>query len=274
MKIFIKYNLFGFLFAFSLLVFLNNVLAQEQKKYGMQSLKSNPIEKEEDSKKLEEVQEEEEPQKDKLTPLTIKESLIKIDDLEKWNHLDEAALANTDKEVSSLIYIIESDRSAVPPQGLFLAAKALADKNLMEQAALYYLVGQLRLTFDMQRWPSVQNKDDIERKSEDSKKTSDQSAPNLDMPPRIDNPHAGIKNLSDMVGSPIISWLVKNPARMNTVLAKARIWDASAKYAYLPDYDLTEPIEFEKWERTLKRVREKYFEQMSILTKAMERIKR
>jgi hypothetical protein len=274
MKIFIKYNLFGFLFAFTLLAFLNNGVAQEQKKYGMQSLKSNPLEKEEDSKKLEKPEEEAEPPKDKLTPLTIKESLIKIDDLEKWSHLDEAALANTDKEVARLIYIIESDRGAVPPQGLFLAAKSLADKNLMEQAALYYLVGQLRLTFDMQRWPSVQNKDDIERKSEDSKKTSDQSAPNIDKPPRIDNPHAGIKNLSDMVGSPIISWLVKNPARMNDVLAKVRVWDANAAYAYLPDYDLTEPIEFEKWEKALKKVRERYFAHMSSLTKAMERIKR
>jgi hypothetical protein len=274
MKIFIKYNLFGLLFAFSLLAFLSNGTAQEQKKYGMQSLKSNPIEKGEDSKKLDEIEEETELPKDKLLPLTIKESLVKIDDLEKWGHLDEAALANTDKEVSRLIYIIESDRGAVPPQGLFLAAKALADKNLMEQAALYYLAGQLRLAFDMQRWPSVQNKDDIKRKSEDNKKSSDQSAPNLDKPPRIDNPHAGIKNLSDMVGSPIISWLVKNPARMNAVLAKVRIWDASASYAYLPDYDLTEPIEFEKWERTLKRVREKYFEHMSSLTKAMERVKR
>ena len=261
--------------SFSVGGFVQSSYAQEQKPYGMQSLKAKPATHEKRGEEFEtEPQSEKEPLYEPLIPLSPMDSLIEIEDLEKWDHLNEAALANNDADIKKLIHLIESDRGAVPPQGLFLAAKSLADRNLMERAAVYFTVGQLRLAFDMQRWPSVKNKEDIERKKIDAKKTFDQSAPNQDTPPRIDNPHIGIQNLSSGIGQPIIAWMLKDPARMSRVLNQARVWDAASPYAYLPDYDLTEPIEFEKWEKILKRVRETYFARMDKIMKAMERVKR
>lgn len=254
---------------------INHAHAQQQKPYGMQTLKAKPSQA--DTPKL--TSEENGPEAEKepvykpLIPLSPKDALVEIEDLEKWNHLDKAALASSDIDIKNLVHIIESDRGSVPPQGLFLAAKSLADRNLMEQAAIYFTVGQLRLAFDMQRWPSIQNQDDIKRNSEDDKKTSDQSTPNTDTPPRMDNPHAGIQNLSTAVGQPIISWMLKDPARMNKVLNQARVWDAGSQYSYLPEYELTAPFAFEKWEKTLKKVRKTYFERMNNVVKAMEHVK-
>lgn len=274
MKIFTKFIYVVFVHLCALSFFAHSSYAQQQKQYGMQSLKPKPLETTEP--KLEDVEPEPElePAYKPLIALSPKDALIKPEDLERWTHLNEVALAHSDSQIKKLIHIIESDRGAVPPQGLFLAAKSLADRNLIEQAAVYFSVGQLRLAFDMQRWPSVQNKDDLKRKDEDAKKTSDQSAPNQDTPPRIDNPHSGIQSLSHAIGQPIISWMLKDPAQMNKVLNQARTWDASSNYLYLPDYDLTEPIAFEKWERTLKKVRETYFERMNKIMKAMEHVKK
>ncbi len=270
-------NQLKYIFIFLLaLGFGYHAKAQQQNPYGMQSLKPKPPEPETKAPSVEEdvpPKPESEPAYKPMLPLTPKESLFKVDDLEKWTHLDEAALSHNDKDIKNLIHIIESDRGAVPPQGLFLAAKSLADSNFMEQAAVYYFVGQLRLAFDMQRWPSVQNKDDLEKNEEDSKKIQDQVAPHHDAPPRIHNPHIGIQNLSNGIGQPIIAWILKDPQRMDKVLNQVRIWDAASPYAYLPDYDLSDPIAFDKWEKTLKKVREIYFERMTNLMKAMERVK-
>jgi len=206
-------------------------------------------------------------------PLKPEDALIKIDDLEEWNHLSEVALAESNQDIKKIIYLIESDRGSVPPQGLILAAKSLFDKGLKEQAALYFIVGQLRLSFDTVRWPSTPNKNDVKRLGEDSKKTSDQSAPNLDKEPRIDDPHQGLKNLTSGLGEPIISWMIKDTRRMNMILNKARDWDVSTPYAYLPNYSLNDPVPFEKWPKLLTRVRESYFSEMTKMVKAMERVK-
>lgn len=206
--------------------------------------------------------------------LSPKDALVKPEDLEKWDHMSDAALAHNPLEIQALIHLIESDRGAVPPQGLFLAAKSLADRNLMEQAAVYYFVGQLRLNFDAARWPPVQNKDDVERRALESRKSPDQAAPNLESEPRIDNPHQGIKSLGDQIGAPIISWVLKDPERMNKMIKQVREWDVSSPYAYLPDYSLTEPISFEKWDKLLVGTRENYFTQMIKWAKMMSKVRR
>lgn len=207
-------------------------------------------------------------------PLSPKDALVKPEDLEKWNHMTEAALANTPVEIEALIHIIESDRGAVSPQGLFLAAKSLADKKMMQQAALYYFVGQLRLSFDEARWPATTNKEDVQRRAQENKKSPDQAAPNLESAPRIDDPHQGIKSLSNQIGAPIISWVLKDKARMDKMIKQVKDWDASCVYAYLPDYDLSEPAPFEKWEKLLERTREDYFTQIIQWSNVMSKVRR
>lgn len=274
MKLVSKSGFFAVLWAFMLFLFSDPCQAQQQKPYGMQSIRLKPVEESKPSAPPEEAKTEvEEEPYAPLTPLPIDDALVKVEDLEKWDHLDEAALSHSQKDVSNLIHIIESDRGAVPPQGLFLAAKSLADKNMMEQAAVYFFVGQLRLSFDMQRWPAIENADDLKRKAEDDKKSPEQAAPNRDAPPRIENPHTGIERLAASLGQPIIAWALKDPQRFSEILDKVKSWDAASPYAYLPEYDLTEPVAFEKWERILKKVRDTYFKRMSNLAKAMERIK-
>jgi len=206
--------------------------------------------------------------------LLPKDALVKPEDLEKWDHLDEAAFATSDLDVQKLLHIIESDRGAVPPQGLFLAAKSLSDHRMMEKAALYYFTGQLRLQFDTQRWPPTANADDVKRIEQDNKKSADQMAPNRDTTARVDNAHAGIQGLGNEIGSPIIAWVMKDPKRMDAMLKQVKQWDASAPYGYLPDYDLPEPVAFDKWEKILGRVRTSYFAELTTLLDAMKQMKR
>ena len=225
---------------------------------------------------------EEEPEQEEAAPptapvykaLSPKDALVKPEDLEKWDHMSEAALANSPTDIKALIYLIESDRGAVPPQGLFLAAKSLSDKNLMEQAAVYYFVGQLRLGFDIARWPAAANKSDVERLAAESKKSPDQATPNIESEPRMDDPHQGIKNLADQIGAPIISWVLKDPARMDKMIKQVKEWDISSPYAYLPDYDLTEPVAFTKWDKLLTKERETYFTQIIAWAKVMSKVRR
>lgn len=257
------------------LMMSGSAYAQQSGYVGMHHLKTNPA----PAKPPVEEKPASEPEDD--TPalpvyksLMPKDALVKQEDLEKWDHMSEAALAHSDLEIQKLVHIIESDRGAVPPQGLFLAAKSLADKGLMEQAAVYYFVGQLRLEFDMARWPAIQNKDDVKRRAVDQKKSPDQVAPNLDSAPRIDNPHSGIKNLGDQIGAPIISWVLKDPSRMDKMIKQVKEWDVSSPFEYLPDYDLTDPVPFEKWDKLLTRTRDTYFAQLIEWSKMMAKVRR
>lgn len=206
-------------------------------------------------------------------PLSVKDSLVKMEDLEKWSHLDEAALAQNNDDLRKLVHLIESDRGAVPPQGLFLTAKALSDKHMMELSALYYFVGQLRLSFDMARWPPQKNPDDVKRLAEDAKKTPDQAAPNRDTSPRMNDLHQGVKILADSIGQPIIAWTMKDQSRMSAVIKRVREWDASAPYAYQTGYDVGTPVPFETWGKLLDKTRDDYFSYLQTMMKAMEKVR-
>lgn len=249
--------------------------AQQQQSVGMHHLTPKPALQQIPSTEPTEAESsnQDQPTAPVYKPLTPKEALVEPDDLEKWSHLDEAASAYSKENIAKLVHIIESDRGAVPPQGLFLAAKALSDSKHMEQAALYFFAGQLRLTFDVTRWPPRANKEDIKRLTEGNKKTEDQSAPNRDTSPRINNPHTGVSELANSIGSPILAWAMKNPKRLDNTLNKVREWDISAPYAYDPGYTVGESIPFEKWENTLTKVRTSYFSRMNELTKALGKMK-
>lgn len=246
--------------------------AQQSGYVGMHHLKPKPAPVE----PAPVVEDKPEPEDTKPTyaPLSLKEALVKPEDLERWDHMSEAALANSPLQIQKLVHLIEADRGTVPPQGLFLAAKSLADNDLMEQAAVYYFVGQLRLNFDMERWPSTQNKEDVKRIAEQSKKSPDQVAPNSDSTPRIQNPHQGMNSLGDQIGAPIISWVIKDPARMDKMIKQVKEWDISSPYEYDPGYELSEPVPFEKWGKLLEKTRDDYFMQMIQWAKLMSKVRR
>lgn len=259
--------------AFMICLLSGTSFAQQTPYVGMHHLKPKPAQPAPEEKKPEVTEAEEEIALPVYKPITAKDALIKQEDLETWNHLDEAATSYSELDVQKLVHLIESDRGAVPPQGLFLAAKALTDRGLMEQAAVYFFVGQLRLTFDKARWPTRDNEDDVKRLSEDNKKSEDQQSPNRSYTPRTDNPHQGIEDLANMIGAPIMSWMMKDQQRIGQVMRLVRQWDSSCTYAYLPDYDLTEPVAFEKWAKILVQTREDFFAQMESLSKAMSKVR-
>lgn len=267
-----------------LVVITTNAASAQQSGYiGMHHLKPKPAPTNTPPEKAAEVPEEKTTEIPKnedhtdvpvYTALPPEDALVEPEDLEEWNHIGDAALAHNDVDIQNLIRLVESDRGAVPPHGLFLISKSLADRNRMEQAALYYFVGQLRLNFDVARWPPTPDPEDIKRRQENSQKSPDQAAPNLESKPRIYNPHQGIQSLADQIGGPIISWILKNPDRMTETIKNVKSWDESAPYSYLPDYDLTEAVPFQKWKKLLVRTRETFFDQMTAWTNIMSKIKR
>lgn len=264
--------------AFMAILSLSNMSWAQQSGYvGMHHLKPKPApvapvepDIEDETKPVED----ETPTLPVYKAISTKDALIKPDDLETWDHINEAALATTKADLEKLIHTIESDRGAVPPQGLFFAAKSLYDAGQKEQAAIYYFVGQLRLSFDMARWPSTPNKDDVAKREMESKKSPDQATPNSNKAPRLDNPHRGLKNLASHIGEPIISWALKDTARIDKILKAVKEWDESAPYAYLPNYDLSEPAPFEKWDKLLAKSRSAYFTHMMSWSKMMAKVRR
>jgi len=203
-------------------------------------------------------------------PLSVKDALVKPEDLKTWDKLSLAATAQNKKDVADLLYILDHDRGEIPPQGLFFAAQSLARAGDMEHAAIYCLAGQLRLEFDIARWPAQPDRAYEERKNINAKKTEDQAQP-VTKSPALKSPHEHIMSLSSTVSVPVFEWLLKDPKRLATALDKAENWDLSAPYAYDPGYELPAPVPFEEWTKLLPQTRATYFSRMRNLQHNLEK---
>lgn len=209
----------------------------------------------------------------KRDPLPLEKALVKLEELKEWSHLSDVAVAQTPEDVKKIVMLIEENRGEVPPQGLFLAAKSLADQKKMEEAALYFFAAQLRMMFDVSRWPPRATKEELEAILKEEKKTSDQKSPSANSAPQVKNPHAFLSELGRQIGSPIIKWTIANPDRLDKVLADVKAWDESAPYLYLPGYDVGEAVPFEQWEKSLPKIRALYFERMGAVSKGLRTVK-
>ena len=209
----------------------------------------------------------------KREPLPLEKALVKLEELKAWPHLSDVAVAQSPEDVKKIVALIEEDPGAVPPQGLFMAAKALADQQKMEEAALYFFAAQLRMMFDVSRWPPRATKEELEAILKESKKNEDQKIPSANSAPKIKNPHAFLSELARQTGSPIIKWTVANPDRLDKVLKEVKAWDESAPYLYLPGYEVGEATPFEQWEKSLPQIRALYFERMVAVSKGIRVVK-
>lgn len=206
-------------------------------------------------------------------PLSLDEALVKPDALKPWSHLSEVVTLSSPEETDKMIRIVEADPGSVPPQALFFLARALAEQNRMDEAALYYYVGQLRLSFDVTRWPPRMAPEDVKRLMEDKNKSADQAKPNTDTQPKIKNPHEGMVILSTAVGGPITEWMLKDPDNAAVIMARVSEWDVSAPYTYLPNYALPQPTPFEDWKIILPNIRESYFSRMNQFITGLKKLK-
>lgn len=205
------------------------------------------------------------PQKRQYAPLKTTDALVPEKELKDWPYLAQAATAYTATDTKKLVDLVEADRGAVPPQGLFFVAKALADHDRMDAAALFYFAGKLRLEFDKARWPEYVSPEITKRIKLDEKKTDDQSAPKPNI--TLQNPHAFVEQIGASFSQPILSWAIRNPDRFRNVLAAVQEWDMSAPYAYTTGYQVGESIPFDNWARTLDQTRSVYFIQMQSLAR-------
>ena len=208
-------------------------------------------------------------------PISPAEALVKPDKLKPWANLSQVLLVQSKADATNLIKAIEADRGAVPPQGLFLAAQALAGQDMMEQATLYYLIGQLRLSFDTTRWPPYASEEVKERKKQNERKSAEQRLPgDTDDTPSMNNPHSYPSALAETVGPRILRWAVRHPAEFDHMIAAAHAWDHSARFAYDPGYTVGPSIPYEDWEGALNSTRTAYFASMQNVMKNIRAIKR
>jgi hypothetical protein len=206
--------------------------------------------------------------------LTAKQALVKPADLKTWSHMDEVVVLAKPDDISKMVRIVEADPGSVPPTGLLFLAKALSDQKRMEEAALYFYVAQLRATFDVARWPPRANPEDMKRILAEKKKSSDQQGQVTGVKePRYKNYHESVVLLSSSISEPISRWLFEDPSRAEAVMAKVKEWDASAPYAYLPDYPLPEPVPFEEWSKILQPTRDGFFARMNEFISGLKKLK-
>lgn len=206
-------------------------------------------------------------------PLSVDEALIKPEALKTWSRLSEVVTLSTPEDTDKMVRIVEADPGSVPPQALFFLARSLSEQNRMDEAALYYYVAQLRLSFDVTRWPPRLSPEDAKRLMEDKNKSPDQAKPNADTEPKIKNPHEGMVILSTAVGGPITEWILKDPDHAAGVMAKVAEWDLSAPYAYLPNYALPQATPYEEWKTILPNVRQNYFSRMDQFITGLKKLK-
>jgi hypothetical protein len=206
--------------------------------------------------------------------LTVEQALVKPADLKNWSHMDEVVVLSKPEDVDKMIRIVEADPGAVPPTGLLFLAKALSDHKRMEEAALYFYVAQLRTAFDAARWPPRADPEEVKRVLAEKKKSSDQTGQVTGAgEPRYKNPHNSVVLLSSAISEPISSWLFEDPARADIIMARVKEWDASAPYAYLPGYQLPEPVPFEEWGKILQPTRDGFFARMNEFISGLKKLK-
>ncbi len=173
-----------------------------------------------------------------------------------------------------MVRSVEADPGAVSPTGLLFLAKALAEQKRMEEAALYFYVGQLRANFDVARWPPRLDPEDLKRLQAEKSKAPDQQGQTTGASePRLKNPHESVFNVSAAISPPISSWLFEDPDRAAKLMAKVKAWDASATYAYKPNYDLPEPLPFDQWPKLLSGTREGFFVRMDQFIAGLKKVK-
>lgn len=207
-------------------------------------------------------------------PLSVEEAIIKPDALKPWSRYAEIVNLSSPEDVDKMVRVVEADPGSVPPQALFFLARGLADHNRMEDAAVYYYVAQLRLSFDVTRWPPRMSPEDMKKLMADRNKTQDQASKTVGADtPKIRNPHEGVVVLASAVGGPITEWMLKEPERAEKVMARVNTWDQSATYAYLPNYALPEPTPFEEWAKMLPDVRANFFSRMDQFISGLKKLK-
>ena len=199
-----------------------------------------------------------------LKPLDIKSAIVKPEQFKTWDKMALAVTARKKGEINKLLVELNTHGSVVPPQGLFLAAQSLAMAGKMEDAALYYMVGQVRMEFDMARWPAQQDLPYTSLKEYNARKSYDQALP-TNTAKKTENPHRYVGELSTSVGMPILEWMMSDPERLVKTLDKAEEWDAATAYEYEPGYDLPKPIPFAEWSKKLPKVRAAFFGRMHTL---------
>lgn len=199
-----------------------------------------------------------------LKPLDMKEALVKPEQFKTWDKMALAVTARKKDEINKLLVELRTHGSVVPPQGLFLSAQSLAMAGKMEDAALYYMAGQVRMEFDMSRWPAQQDIAYTNLKDYNARKSYDQGLP-INSDKKMVNPHSYVGELSTSVGMPILEWIMADPERLAKSLDRAEEWDAATAYEYEPGYDLPKPIPFAEWSKKLPKVRAAFFGRMRTL---------
>ncbi len=199
-----------------------------------------------------------------LKPLDMKQALVKPEQFKTWDKMALAVTARKKGEINKLLVELNTHGSVVPPQGLFLSAQSLAMAGKMEDAALYYMVGQIRMEFDMSRWPAQQDIAYTNLKDYNARKSYDQGLP-INSEKKMINPHSYVGELSTSVGMPILEWIMADPERLAKTLDRAEEWDAATAYEYEPGYDLPKPIPFAEWSKKLPKVRAAFFGRMRTL---------
>jgi len=208
-----------------------------------------------------------------LNPLDAGEALKKSEELKPWGKHSLAATAKTEKEMVALLDELESNLGGIPPQGLFLSAQSLANAGRTEDAAVYFMVGQVRLEFDRMRWPALPDKSYLQGQKSNAKKSEGQTLPSGEAP-NLQNPHAAVEALSANVSIPIFAELMKDTKKMALAINRAEKLDLSAPFAYDPGYEVEESIPHKEWSKILSRARTAYFSRMRNLNQALDKYKR
>lgn len=209
-----------------------------------------------------------------LKPLTPDKAFVKQEDLKAWEHMHEVIALVNDESINKVLSLIESDPGNVPPQAMLFLTKALVDQKRMEEAALYFYIAQLRVSFDAARWPPRIAAEDLEKIKVEQTKSADQQGQVIGAKnPSAYNPHSAIIALSSLSATPVSQWMFEDPARAKQVLDKVKKWDASTPYAYLPGYDLPQAQAFESWPKLLESTRTSYFARMGEFIDGLSKLK-
>ncbi len=175
--------------------------------------------------------------KDKMTdPIPY---FTKEEDLKEWPYLKSLLSSDPARQKMAIEYL-EAHPEQVSPMVLLLATEYFLTQNKKEKAALYLYASQLRVRFDMERWPIV-NESGISAR----KKT---------------HPATETLLLSTTIAQGIYGWSLAQKPRFLKIMETLKEWDKATPYAYRPFYEIPSSTEIETWTETLGQTRTDFFE--------------
>lgn len=154
--------------------------------------------------------------------------------------------SDSDEVFVNKINAYDNNLATISPTVLYMAASSLADRGLLQKAAIYYTYAELRQEFDKKRFT-------------------------------VDNQSAGYRTqilMKKTAFYKVSPWITKSADKMRATYEKVKYLDLTTPAHYHPGYNIKDQAEQEEWPHLHDNIRAQFFKNSDKYLKPSEEYKK